>query len=55
MRSKRAVRKAEALHAGDIATVTVELIDFDLGDQPESAYDPPHGSPGGFRRPSHLS
>jgi hypothetical protein len=25
---KRAVRKAEALDAGDIATVTVELIDF---------------------------
>lgn len=26
---KRAVRKAEALDAGDIATVTVELIGFD--------------------------
>ncbi|WP_372500361.1 DUF1905 domain-containing protein [Sphaerisporangium perillae] len=25
---KRAVRTAEALNAGDIATVTVELIDF---------------------------
>ncbi|GIH61639.1 DUF1905 domain-containing protein [Microbispora siamensis] len=25
---KRAVRTAEALHIGDVATVTVELIDF---------------------------
>jgi hypothetical protein len=25
---KRAVRTAEALHPGDIATITVELIDF---------------------------
>ena len=27
---KRAIRKAEALDAGDIATMTVELIGFDL-------------------------
>lgn len=31
---KRAVRTAESLDAGDVATVKVELIDFDLPDAP---------------------